>query len=62
MKMADLLNVIQELACSQGFYGRLYRDLMELKEDDEIAYSELVEEWESQNFTDSLDFILYLEQ
>ena len=61
MKMDDILNLIRQLACSQGMYGRLYRDIMELKENDEIAYSDLVEQLESKNFTDDLDFIMWFE-
>lgn len=61
MKEKELLNIIIEFSYSQGFYGRLYRDLMELKEQDIKTYKEIIKEWESQNFTTTLDFILYLE-
>lgn len=61
MKEKELLNIIIELSYSQGFYGRLYRDLMEIKEQEIETYKEIIKEWESQNFTTSLDFILYLE-
>lgn len=42
------------LACSQGFYGRLYE---QIKDNDE-ALSYL----EEQNFKDPIDLILFLEQ
>lgn len=62
MKMEDILNVIKMLACSQGFYGRLYRAIMELAEEDEEQYEEFCAELEAQEFTDSVDVVLYFEQ
>lgn len=61
MKINDILNEIRELANSQGFYGRLLRDLIELKENDLESYNSIKEELESQNFHDTLDLIMYLE-
>lgn len=61
MKMKDILNAIKELANSQGFYGRLLRDLTELKQNDLESYNSIKEELESQNFHDTLDLIMYLE-
>lgn len=61
MKINDILNAIRELASSQGFYGRLFRDLTELKENDLEQYNIIKEEFESQNFHDTLDLIMYLE-
>lgn len=61
MKMKDILNAIKELANSQGFYGRLLRDLTELQQNDLKQYNSIKEELESQNFHDTLDLIMYLE-
>ena len=61
MKINDILNAIRELANNQGFYGRLLRDLIELKENDLESYNNIKEELESQNFHDTLDLIMYLE-
>lgn len=61
MKMKDILNLISTLAQSQGFYGRLYRSLMEAKQENPEAYNALTAEWEAQNFSSDLDFILYIE-
>ena len=61
MKMEDILGAIRELANSQGFYGRLLRDIIELKENDLEGYNSLKEELESQKFTDTLDMIMYFE-
>ena len=58
MKMEDILNAIRELASSQGLYGRLYRDLMELDEDE---YEQVMLELESQNFKDEVDLVMFIE-
>ena len=62
MKMNEILDLIRGLAQSQGSYGRMYRDIMEIKETNPEGYQELVAEWEAKNFKDPLDFILYIEQ
>ena len=59
--MEDCLDTIKMLASSQGFYGRMLNTLMDMKKNDSEAYQTVVSEWESQGFTDSLDFILYIE-
>lgn len=52
----DALNLIKSLACSQGCWGRLLRDL---EENDAI---EDFKKWvEQQEFTNELDLILTLE-
>lgn len=61
MKMSEILDTIRSLACSQGMYGRLYRDIMELKENSPYDYKELVHMLESKKFSDSLDFIMWYE-
>lgn len=50
----EILGCIEMLARSQGFYGRLLR---EIRENDRI-----LEELEKQGFTDILDIVLFLEQ
>ena len=57
LSFEEVLNGIEELSYSQGFYGRLLRDIYEL---DEESYQELKEKWDEE-FTDMLDFILYIE-
>lgn len=49
-----VLNWCRELSYSQGFYGRLYVTLRENRE--------FLQELANQNFTEMLDFILYVEQ
>ena len=61
MKRNDILNAIQELAYSQGFYGRLLRDIMELKRENEDSYEMLMQELEDQHFSDRLDMVLFFE-
>ena len=57
MKRQEILNVIIRLSYSQGFYGRLLRDLRS----DEDAANEFFEECERQNFKNAVDFVMWLE-
>lgn len=61
MKMKDILNTIEILSRSQGFYGRLLMSIMRLKEESEEDYQLLVEQLEGQNFRDTLDLVLFFE-
>lgn len=51
MNREQILDCLQELAQSQGFYGRLLRDMSE----------EFLSELEAQKFGDMLDLVLYIE-
>ena len=51
------MDVIRSLACSQGFYGRLLRDL----ESNPEAKEEFLSEAESKNFRTEVDFVMWLE-
>lgn len=57
MDFEKILNGIKSLASSQGFYGRLYNNLIE----DEDFMMKFKEEVERQNFTDFVDFVMWLE-
>ena len=57
----DVMDIIIDLSYSQGFYGRLLRDITELRDEDENLFQNFVEEIESQNFTSPLDVIMYFE-
>lgn len=61
MKIEQILELIFGLSHSQGFYGRLYRDLMEVKNNDSEQWQKIVDELEGQNFQSDLDVILYFE-
>lgn len=51
MNKQEILSAIESLAQSQGFYGRILENL----NDEALDYLE------KQNFTDTLDLILFLE-
>ena len=61
MKMDEIISAIQDLSYSQGFYGRLLRDILEIKEYDEESYNDLKETLEKQNFKDVLDMVMFFE-
>ena len=61
MKEQDILNVIIEFSYSQGFYGRLLRDIMEFKENDPDGCAEWMASLEERNFSEPLDVIYYFE-
>lgn len=58
----DILDVFRTFAQSQGFYGRLLRDLQEIEDYDPDRYEAIKEHFESQHFKDGLDVILFVEQ
>ncbi len=57
----DVINIIDTLSHSQGFYGRLLRDIYELKKYEPEMFAMFVDEIESQNFTNTLDIVMYFE-
>lgn len=57
MKREQILNVFKSLAMSQGFYGRLLRDIRENEEWGEDFLTAL----EERNFGSELDLILAIE-
>ena len=61
MKREQIINTIKNLSLSQGFYGRLYRAIEDAKENNPDAYESFMEELESQNFSDAVDLVIYLE-
>ena len=58
MRVNDLIELCKKLAGSQGFYGRLLRDLNEMDED---ALAEIDEAMQGANLSDELDIIMWLE-
>ena len=54
----EMIDIITELSYSQGFYGRLLRDINDL---DDETLNEIKTEWENKKFTDNIDFINWLE-
>lgn len=57
MNKKEILDCIESLANSQGFYTRLYQFLTEDTEDSEEYLDMLVEK----DFKDSIDLIMYFE-
>ena len=53
-----MLQTIKSLACSQGFYGRLYRDIQDLESNDLDNLIESLPDFEK----DSLNVVFYFEQ
>lgn len=58
MKMNEIIEGIKMLATGQGFYGRLLENINDL---DDESYQDVKNEWESQNFENIVDFVLYIE-
>lgn len=58
MKIEDIIKGIKQLAISQGFYERLYNRIMEMTKEE---FKSFKEELEAQNFSDIIDFVLYIE-
>ena len=57
----DVLNILSELSQSQGFYGRLLRNIYELMEHEPERFDMFVEEIESADFRSPLDVVIYFE-
>ena len=54
----DVINVLAELSESQGFYGRLLRDISEMDDDEFEEFEYIIE---SQNFTSALNVVMFFE-
>lgn len=61
MSFDEILNVIKSLANSQGFYSRLYKNILDLEENDPYSFSNLKKSMENKNFKDPVDVVLYFE-
>lgn len=61
MKMYEILESIKMLASGEGFYGRLYHQIMDYKKNNPLVYEKLKSELEAENFQDTLDMVLYFE-
>lgn len=62
MDREQIMQVIRNLAKSQGFYGRLLYDIQELQNNNPEEADRLFSIFEAQKFNDELDMILYFEQ
>ena len=61
MNIKQILNEIKQLAMSQGFYGRLFSNLMQIKEYEPERWGEIVDTLEGQHFADPVDMVLFFE-
>ena len=59
MTAKDVINVIEELSYSQGFYGRLLRDIKGLNAEDFREFCRVMEEQNFQNHVIVLLFLLF---
>ena len=57
----DFKEFVASLSHSQGFYSRLYNNLLEMEENDIESLEKLKKTIEEQHFTDTLDFVFWLE-
>lgn len=58
MNRKEIKKVMQELAMSQGFYGRLLRKINEM---DAEAQEEVWTEMEAQNWGDAVEMVMAIE-
>ena len=61
MNVLQVIDVIRELSHSQGFYSRLYRNILLMHERDKEAFDKFTEWVESKNFKDTLDVVMFFE-
>ncbi|NCC80491.1 MAG: hypothetical protein EOM07_12915 [Clostridia bacterium] len=61
MTRKEILETIEMLSRSQGFYGRLLRDLEIMRENDPYPYEAFMKELENEEFRDPVDMVLYFE-
>lgn len=61
MKYNEIKQVIQSLAQSQGFYGRLLHQINDVEENDIDEFNQMADYLESQNFKDPVDIVLFFE-
>lgn len=61
MNIEEIMAAIRSLAESQGYYGRLYNELWEMQTNDPEGWEEVKNNLEAQNFSDSLDMVMYFE-
>lgn len=61
MKINEILSAIRSLAQSQGFYSRLYSDLLSVKQNAPSDWADIVTVLENRNFKDTVDMVLFFE-
>ena len=61
MTKIEIINIIKDLARSQGYYSRLYSQLMYCAKNDPISFNDYMETLVQKNFNSPLDVVLYFE-
>jgi hypothetical protein len=61
MKEREILSAIRDLAKSQGYYSRMYRQILEAKENDPYEYLAWIQDLEREEFKDIIDLMMHLE-
>ena len=61
MKINEILSAIRSLAQSQGFYSRLYSDLLSVKQNAPNDWADIVTVFENRHFKDTVDMVLFFE-
>lgn len=57
----QIVEVIEMLSYSQGFYGRLLDEILYIEENDPIKYEVFKSAIEKQNFQSPVDVVLFFE-
>lgn len=61
MNVIEVIEVIQQLSHSQGFYGRILETILDLKENDEEGFEAFKNIVEAQEFKDPIDVVMFFE-
>lgn len=61
MNKIEIIKTIKQLAMSQGYYCRLYNDLMYYAKHDPFNFNDYMSRLENKNFKTTLDIVLYFE-
>ena len=61
MKREKIMENIEMLAMSQGFYGRLLSSLYELEESNPDMYESIMSELEAQHFGSAVEMVMFFE-
>ena len=62
MDIEEVVDVIEMLSYSQGFYGRLLEEILYIEENNPKKYEVFKEIIEKQEFEDPVDVVLFFEQ
>jgi hypothetical protein len=62
MDIEEVVDVIEMLSYSQGFYGRLLEEILYIEENEPQKYEVFKDIIEKQEFEDPVDVVLFFEQ